>query len=222
MFSLESSSKFLFAFQIQNIFWNSGHIVLTCFRNTSESKMPSVEAKYLVTLSISQWYSPWGTLTPCAMPMAAELWAEKVWGSCQFGYSAARALLFFGGIWDLKRILSICKMNLRHFWISIIQQKICGWSQVLMNYLGKVSLIMWDMLLDRCIVILGWWWWGLCCWWVHQIAGLSPLSHWFSICTARCARQCELGQPSKPSSAQGCDPADSSVKKATQMWCGSF
>lgn len=134
---------------------------------------------------------------------AAELWAEKVWVSCQFGYSAAWAPPVFCEAWDLKRILSICKMNLGHFWNFYHKYNpekslwlVPGVNEVLEDC--KVSLIIWDMLLGQCGVILCWWWWELCCWWVHQVAGLSPLSHWFSVCTARCARQCELGSPANP------------------------
>lgn len=131
-------------------------------------------------------------------------------------------------------------MELRHFWNFYCKYNPAkslwlapGVNEVLVQSLiNYVAHDAWSMWCDPVLVMVR----ALLL--VKMVVGLSPLSPWFSICTARCARQCELGQPSKPSSAQGCDlemaqgtwpvnipwdaPADSSVEEATRMCCGSF
>jgi len=67
---------------------------------------------------------------------------------------------------------------------------------------------------------------------MKMVAGLSPPSRWLSVGTARCASQCEPGQPS---CARGCNPekaqehqiprgdalADAGVGEAMQVCCAS-
>lgn len=145
------------------------------------------EAKDLAKLSISQWCSPWGlpslwpslgSFPPSVMPVLVSRELSRCGVAVGWGTRQLEAHQLLVGLGILENFVSVQRTvrTFENFAISIMQQKGCGWSQVLMKCLCKVSLIIRHVLLGLCGVVLCWWWWGLCCWWRWLQVWVHPLT----------------------------------------------
>lgn len=87
-----------------------------------------------------------------------------MWGSCQqpepsWSWSPREFCQF--STWTLRIFENLA--------ISLMQQKVCGWTWLLINYLCKVS----ELSCSVYGVIL----WGLCCWWRWVQVWVHPLTN---------------------------------------------